>query len=257
MCELYAVSSQEPVVLNDTLKLFYQHSVRHPHGWGLAHWESAQAIIYREQRSALDSEFLKRLLEQPIFSKVALAHIRFATVGAIGFENCHPFTRIDSYGREWTLIHNGTIFSGIHLIPYEEKQKGRTDSERVLLYLLDCMEQVAQEKGAPLNVRERSKVMEQVVKDLSPRNKLNLLLYDSEQLYVHTNMKDTLFHAQQGETCFFVTAPLENDFAWKCLPLNTLQTYQNGALTYTGTPHPHEFISAGSIGFQDIGDFQI
>ena len=155
------------------------------------------------------------------------------------------------------MIHNGTIFSGIHLIPYEEKQKGRTDSERVLLYLLDCMEQVAQEKGAPLNVRERSKVMEQVVKDLSPRNKLNLLLYDSEQLYVHTNMKDTLFHAQQGETCFFVTAPLENDFAWKCLPLNTLQTYQNGALTYTGTPHPHEFISAGSIGFQDIGDFQI
>ena len=149
MCELYAVSSQEPVVLNDTLKLFYQHSVRHPHGWGLAHWESAQAIIYGEQRSALDSEFLKRLLEQPIFSKVALAHIRFATVGAIGFENCHPFTRIDSYGREWTLIHNGTIFSGIHLIPYEEKQKGRTDSERVLLYLLDCMEQVAQEKGAP------------------------------------------------------------------------------------------------------------
>lgn len=256
MCELYAVNSREPVLMNDTLDLFYQHSVRHPHGWGLAYWEEQQAVIYREPYSAKDSECLKTLLQDPIVSKIALGHIRFATVGAIGMENCHPFTRIDCSGREWTLIHNGTIFSGLHLIPYEAKQKGHTDSERILLYLIDCLEEATEENGAPLNAEQRSQVVEKMALDLSPRNKLNFLIYDSEQLYVHTNMKDTLFTACQGDAHFFVTAPLENDFDWQRLPLNTLQTYLDGTLIYTGAQHQNEFISVG-LGLQDIGDFQI
>lgn len=255
MCELYAFYGKEPWLLNDTLRLFYQHSVRHPHGWGLAHWEQTGVVLCKEQRSALHSEWLQRLLAQPIASRMALAHIRFATVGAIGIENCHPFTGVDASGREWTLIHNGTIFSGTQLIPYEAKQHGRTDSERVLLYLLDCMNRAQEAAGAPLSADERFAVMERVVVALSPRNKLNLLIYDSEQLYVHMNMRDTLFYAQQGDACFFATVPLENSFLWQCLPLNTLRVYREGVLAKTGLPHPYEFIS--SPGFQDVGDFQI
>ena len=70
MCELYAVSSQEPVVLNDTLKLFYQHSVRHPHGWGvsplgigLGNYLPGSSVLLS------DSEFLKRLLEATYFQQ--------------------------------------------------------------------------------------------------------------------------------------------------------------------------------------------
>lgn len=256
MCELYAVNSREPVEINDTLKIFYGHSVRHPHGWGLAYWEQQQAIIYREPCAAKDSEYLKTILKNLIASKIAFGHIRFATVGAIGPENCHPFTGVDCCGRNWTLIHNGTIFSGTELISYEAKQKGRTDSERILLYLLDCLEEAVLENGAPLNARQRSEVVEKMALDLSPRNKLNFLIYDSEQLYVHTNMKDTLFTASQKDASFFVTSPLENAFDWKRLPLNTLLTYQDGTLVYTGKQHPNEFISVG-LGVQDIGNFQI
>lgn len=256
MCELYAVNSYQPVLINETLRLFYQHSVRHPHGWGLVHWEQQQAVIYREPCSAKESEYLKTILKHPIYSKIAFGHIRFATVGAIGPKNCHPFTRVDCCGRNWTLIHNGTIFSGTELIPYEAKQEGHTDSERILLYLMDGLEEAFLENGAPLNARQRSEVVEKMALDLSPRNKLNFLIYDSEQLYVHTNMKDTLFTACQGGAQFFVTAPLENDFDWKCLPLNTLQTYQDGILVYTGAQHNNEFISVG-LGVQDIGNFEI
>lgn len=256
MCELYAVNSREPVRINDTLRLFYEHSVRHPHGWGLAYWEQQQVVIYREPCAAKDSEQLKNILNDPIASKIAFGHIRFATIGAIGPENCHPFTGVDCSGRDWTLIHNGTIFSGTELIPYEPKQKGNTDSERILLYLLDCLEAAVKKNGGPLNASQRSKVVEQMALDLSPRNKLNFLIYDSEQLYVHTNMKDTLFTASQGDVGFFVTSPLENDFDWQRLPLNTLLTYRDGTLVYTGKQHPNEFISVG-LSIQDIGNFQI
>lgn len=34
MCELFGVSSQQPVHINNYLKSFYRHCNMHPHGWG-------------------------------------------------------------------------------------------------------------------------------------------------------------------------------------------------------------------------------
>ena len=36
MCELFGVSSGRRIEVNDLLKEFFSHSVRHPNGWGMA-----------------------------------------------------------------------------------------------------------------------------------------------------------------------------------------------------------------------------
>ena len=36
MCELFGFSGNTYQEMNDYLDVFYSHSVRHPHGWGLA-----------------------------------------------------------------------------------------------------------------------------------------------------------------------------------------------------------------------------
>ena len=38
MCELYGISSNKTISLNESLKLFYKHSAKNPKGWGLAYW---------------------------------------------------------------------------------------------------------------------------------------------------------------------------------------------------------------------------
>lgn len=241
MCELFGFSSQHCRNISNELKEFFSHCVEHPNGWGLARVSGASVSIHTEPVTASDSGLLPKLLEDNAASQTVLAHIRRATVGGVNLKNCHPFVRTDNMGRMWLLIHNGTIFSGMKLIRYQTKQDGDTDSERILLYLVDQIDEQAARKGCELNSFERFKVVERVIAELSYRNKLNLIIYDGQQMYVHVNMKDTLFIKTGENTVMFATVPLDEQ-GWEGLPLTTLFVYQEGKLVYRGKNHHNEYI---------------
>ncbi|MCD7839946.1 MAG: class II glutamine amidotransferase, partial [Erysipelotrichaceae bacterium] len=137
MCELFAASLKNPLMLNAYLQEFYTHSVSHPHGWGLACISSQSVNIEKEPICAIDSLYLKQRLKAPINSCIVLGHIRYATMGTMEYENSHPYTLKDHKGISWTLMHNGTIFKYSKLDIYTNIQKGTTDSERILYYLID------------------------------------------------------------------------------------------------------------------------
>ena len=137
MCELYGFSGIREKDLNSDLRTFYSHACEHPNGWGLALLDESAPEVIREVCRADRSEYLRHRLERPILAKTALAHIRRATIGSEEYINCHPFTAVDSGGRQWILIHNGTVFESEHLNRYVFRQKGETDSERILLYIID------------------------------------------------------------------------------------------------------------------------
>lgn len=245
MCELYGTIGNKKIALNEDLKLFYKHSVKHSHGWGLAYWnKKLKLTLYAEGKCGNESELLQGLLDSPIESQVSIGHIRFATAGVICDRNSHPFTKIDSSGREWTLAHNGSIYVGLQLLPYMEKQIGETDSERILLYLVDCINKKIEEKGRPLNSKERCEIVDSIIQDLSYGNRLNLLIYDTEQFYVHANLKDSLYFSFQDDYYCFVTVPLENNFLWDNVPLNRLLVYSGINQIYCGNDHGNEFIKA-------------
>ncbi len=198
MCELFGISSARPVRLNALLREFYSHSDEHPDGWGLATFHDGIPSIEKEPVRATRSPYLAARLTEPVEAADAIAHIRKATVGATDRVNCHPFVGRDSRGRVWTLAHNGTIFRGDALGPFFAAQEGRTDSERVLLLLLDRVGARQDALGRALSADERFAEFAALCRDLSAGNKLNLLVFDGEQLLAHANAAG-LLHLREAD----------------------------------------------------------
>ena len=242
MCELLGFDSASGKDITGYMKEFYSHSVRHPHGWGLAVMdENGNHIIEKDPRPAYKSARLKERLHFPVTGRHIFGHIRYATVGSLDLLNSHPFTGTDCTGRRWTMIHNGTIFHYDKIQKYKSIQLGTTDSERIFLYLLDLIREKTDEKGSPLSSPERFRLLDEMVVEMSDRNKLNLMIFDSETMYVHSNCRKTMYYLPLPSSTLFATKPVSDEKGWQLLPQNTLAGYQQGKLVFTGTDHHHEY----------------
>ena len=245
MCEMLGISAKRRREANATLREFFSHAERHPHGWGVARFDENGAIVApgveKEPVSAMVSEHLRNLLDEPIDNPTVLAHIRFATVGTMEYENCHPFTGADNSGRVWTLVHNGTIFAGATLNGYIGLQFGETDSERVLLHLIARIDRAQIRLGRPLAETERFDVLSSAIAALAKGNKLNLIIYDGEVMYAHTNFRDSLHFLKEDGAVTFSTNPLSQG-DWQGAPFMRLVAIKDGEFIREGTPHANEYI---------------
>ncbi|MGN0984163.1 MAG: class II glutamine amidotransferase, partial [Gemmiger sp.] len=183
MCELLGVSARRKIRVNEYLKEFASHSVRHPHGWGLAVFYGNSVSLEKEPVPAYQSGYLRERLRHRLEVHSMIAHIRMATRGTMDFENCHPFVMRDNYDRTWTLAHNGTIFDCPVMERHVHEQEGHTDSERVLCHIIARVNHRQEELGRALTADERFRLMDEIICEVAPHNKLNLLVYDSELMY--------------------------------------------------------------------------
>ena len=242
MCEMLGISAKRRIRANDILREFYSHAEQHPHGWGLATFPDGGApCIEREAVKATESEHLKRILSEPVEERTLLAHIRLATVGHIEYKNCHPFMASDNRGRTWTLAHNGTIFNGSQLNAYLGLQYGDTDSERILLHLINRIDHEQIRLDRALDEDERFGALAAVIAELSKGNKLNLLIYDGEVLYAHCNFRGTLHFLREADAVMFSTRPLSGD-GWEETPFTSLIAVKDGEIIRTSQPHGNEYI---------------
>ena len=258
MCELFAVSALRKVRLNGLLEEFFSHGKDHPHGWGMAFLDPHGAAVEKEPSPSHKSSYLRHRLTAPILSSTLIAHIRLATKGSLEYRNTHPFTRQDKTGRMWTLAHNGTIFECAALNRYALLQEGGTDSERILMYIVDKINEAEAQKAlrfvtaplshgsdappqsAELTSEECFCVVESVIHEITSENKVNILLFDGELLYAHTNYRASLHFAMQDGTTYISTRPLST-LHWQEFPLNTLLAFRDGQIVYTGRAHKNEF----------------
>lgn len=243
MCELFGVSSKRKIPLNDLLREFFSHGVEHPHGWGMAFFYNNAVSLEKQPEHSCKSVYLKQRLRAKIEADNMIAHIRLATRGNLDYENTHPFVLRDNSDRTWTLAHNGTIFECDALNPFAHEQQGETDSERILCYIISRVNKLQEKKERVLTSKERFSLLDEIICELSPENKLNLIIYDGEQFYVHTNYRESLYRCQKGSAMVISTKPLDRDF-WEELPMNTLSAYRDGKLLYTGTNHGNEFVDS-------------
>ena len=241
MCEIFGFSGKKRTDLTGLLTEFFSHSVNNPDGWGLASFDAGQSFIYKERVAAHKSGNLERIIKDTGKSKNLIGHIRLATIGMDDYNNSHPFSGYDKSGRLWTFAHNGTIFECDDLSIYSYKQKGHTDSERVFLYLIDKINEKTAETGRELTSKERFDVVDAIVTKLSPKNKLNIILFDGEQTYLHTNYKDSLYVDQTEDGAIFSTNPLSVG-TWDHLPFKTLVSYKDGEPFLSGKEHEGEYI---------------
>ena len=240
MCEIFGLSAGTSRQITPELKEFFSHSRRHPDGWGLVVFDEENPGVEKEPLPAYRSEYLKARLQEPMKAKNILAHIRLATIGSVTRTNTHPFVEKDCTGRRWTLIHNGTIFDFPRLGKYGILQRGNTDSERILLYILDEIKKETEQKAEPLDAHERFDVLDRVVYDMSEGNKLNLLIYDGELMYAHYNAEGTLHYHHKDDETMIATSPVSQD-DWEPFPFTTLIAYKDGKQVLEGTNHGHIF----------------
>ena len=217
MCELFGLTGPDEIVVNEYLETFASHSVDHPNGWGIALFCGKEVNIEKEPVAAYRSSYLKERLRTPLRASNMMAHIRFATRGHMAYENCHPFVRHDASGRAWTFMHNGTIFNCPLLSKYLYTQSGQTDSERILLYMID-----------------------QINAEIE-KQKVNFMLYDGSMLYVHDNLRGSLFLHRLERSLLFATTPL-NSKKWEPVEPCRLRAYKNGRHVLSGTAHHNEYI---------------
>ena len=245
MCELLGISAKQRRAVAAVLREFFSHAETNPHGWGLARFAdegvARPPLIDKEPVKATESEHLRHLLDAGIEERMLLAHIRFASLGHLATANCHPFTASDSSGRTWTLVHNGTIFKSGPLNDYIGIQRGETDSERVLLHLVACIDREQARTGRPLDANERFDVLAAEVAALADGNKLNLLVCDGEAMYAHTNLSGTLHYCQDGDALIFSTKPLSKG-TWAPVPFTRLVAAKDGAFVREAPSHGHEYV---------------
>lgn len=241
MCELFGISSAKDMQINDYLKSFYSHCDEHPHGWGLAVMQSNQIKLEKQPIKAYESEYLKQILSTSIYAKHAFAHIRLATIGIMDSKNCHPFTKKDNNGRTWTLIHNGTIFDYEPLNKFLSTQTGDTDSERILLFIVEQVNSIEDSRGMSMNKEQRFNVINSLITSLAKSNKLNLMIYDGEIMYVHINCNNSLYFLEKNDSLIFSTRPLTDD-KWQEVQLNTVYGVNDGKIEYNGNKHDNEYV---------------
>lgn len=241
MCELFGLSGKTGTDITDKLREFFSHAPENPNGWGFFYENEGRRFFHKESLSAEKSRFVKELTAGRVLAENAVGHIRLATIGHASTDNSHPFEAVDESGRRWIFAHNGTIFEGDTLDAYFHIQKGETDSERIFLYFLDLINERIRRNNEPLDEEERFEILQTAIAELAPQNKLNLLIFDGEILYAHTNYKDSLYEMTEGANTFISTRPLSGG-DWKNLPFTRLVSYKDGRRIRIGEDHGHEYI---------------
>ena len=235
MCELLAISSEKPLKTNKYLKTFYNHSKHHPHGWGLAIKDKNKYIIDKEPQKANNSIKLKEILEKDIITDNLIAHIRLATLGNMIKENCHPFSKKDNLGRTWLLMHNGTIFDGEELEKYKKVQEGQSDSERILLYIVDQINHTKFHSSTEL-----IQLLDELITNLAKNNKLNIMLICNDLIIVHANYKNSLYYLEKSNSLLVSTKELSGE-NWQLLEINRVIGLRKGKKIYEGQKHDYEY----------------
>ena len=235
MCELFGLASANAVRCNAMLTEFFDHSHHHCHGWGIAFFDG-EFHMEKESQPAYESSRVRELLSQPIEASHMMAHIRLASVGSLSHANSHPFVMTDRWGRVWTLEHNGTMFDGHLLEQYKAVQEGQTDSERIACCLIDRINQLPEEPSD----EARFALVDQMIRELTPGNKVNLLIWDGTYLYAHTNLIATLHRKALPDGIVLATTALD-DGIWEQVPMMRLLVYRNGTCVYEGKPHGNEY----------------
>ena len=228
MCEIYGFCGNRKLNLNKYTDVFWSHSNVHKDGFG--YYLADKNELYVNPNSA--SNYLIKLARKQFDSNLALCHIRYKTHGDAKTENCHPFTKYDCYGIKWTLIHNGFIYDTPELEALQKFQVGETDSERILLYIIESINKFYEHSYIESKndfLQYLYMYIEDAINQLSCLGRVNLIFTDNytNNMYVFMNQYNTLYYLKTDNGFHFSTTKLSNE-DWKPVTPNKLFVINNG-----------------------------
>jgi predicted glutamine amidotransferase len=191
MCELLGMECNVPtdIVFSFTaLAMRGGRTAAHADGWGLALYQGLSARLWREPTPACDSALARHVRDNPIRTLLAVAHVRKATVGAVGLENTHPFQRA-LWGRDWIFAHNGTLPKVKARGLGDFTPVGHTDSEHAFCWLMSEL-RAAFPAGYPEGrPAELWACVAELAGRLGAEGTCNFLLADGQHLFARCGTK--------------------------------------------------------------------
>lgn len=147
-CQLLGMNCAEPTEFNLAWPGFCARGGGtdiHADGWGMAYYHNESLREFHDVQAANTSPLAQFLGQQKIQTNNMLAHIRYATTGAVNLANVHPFSR-EMWGIHFSIVHNGEIplfkdHPDTTLTPGERiyHPVGTTDSEAFFCAVLNAL----------------------------------------------------------------------------------------------------------------------
>ena len=235
MCELFGISSNRPVDLTVSLKLFGKRggeTAENPDGWGLAYRESGRFVLQKEPEAAASSQLFSQLAEA-LRSNLIIAHVRKANPPtARTMANTHPFAR-DCCGRPWVFAHNGKVPEVVQpdgcCHPNLSRPLGETDSEHAFCFLLDEIASVFH--SAPSIGRTNwLQTLAMLSGSIAAYGQFNFLLSDGEHLiaYGHDRLPRVQRRCKDIKITLLASEPLTDNERWEAFGPGELQVFRKG-----------------------------
>ena len=190
MCELFAMSSQQPATVSFSLEEFSRHGGRsgpHKDGWGIAYLQQRDAQVIKEAAPASSSSLVRFIGSHDFRSTLVISHIRHATRGPVCFENTQPFCR-ELAGRAHVFAHNGDLvdIQGCgELRLGRMRPMGTTDSEHAFCALLHALEELWLDAPEVPKLEERMSILSSFAATIRQLGPANFLYWDGDTLFAH------------------------------------------------------------------------
>jgi predicted glutamine amidotransferase len=263
MCELLGVVSSVPIDIAFSFSGFALRGGQtgpHADGWGVCLYQGPFARTFVDDRPAYSSPLARFLHDNPVETRLAVAHIRKKTRGETRIENTHPFVRVFQR-RHLVFAHNGTL-PDVRARPLTlESPLGDTDSEHAFCWMLERLRE-AHPQGLPDDAHQLGATMFALANNLGAEGIFNFLFSDGRRLIARCG--DHLWHivrrpplgratlvdaelcvdftqvmrGDEGALAVVATEPLTRDEPWvRSLP-GTLLVFEAGELVcrFEGLP---------------------
>jgi len=235
MCELFGITSNGPVDLADSLKLFGKRggeTAENPDGWGLAYRENGRFVLRKEPEAAARSQLFSQLAEA-VRSNLIIAHVRKANPPtARTMANTHPFAR-DCCGRPWVFAHNGKVPEVVRpdgcCHPRLSRPLGETDSEHAFYFLLDEFARVFH-SAASIGHVDWSQTLATLSGTIAAYGQFNFLMSDGEHLiaYGHDRLHCMRRHYKDIKVTLVASEPLTDNEHWEAFHPGELRVFRQG-----------------------------
>jgi glutamine amidotransferase len=240
----------------------------HADGWGLSLYEGRFARTFLEKDPAHSSLLARFVRENPILTRLAIAHVRRMTRGVASLPNTHPFVRVVDH-RHVVFAHNGTLPHVKDRPLRIESVLGDTDSEYAFCVLLEALRE-SYGPRYPEDPRELGKTLFELGNELGRDGIFNFLWADGEHLFarcgdnlhsiqytapfgsatlvdaeVKVQVRDILHMADDASMAVVSTVPLTRDENWTKARPGTLWVFSAGSLLHSFQPPP-DYVSPSS-----------
>lgn len=183
MCRLFGMSGgREPVQatfwLLEAPDSLAQQSRREPDGTGLGWFKGDRPVVAKQPLAAYEDQAFAREARE-VTSRTFVAHVRYASTGAVSPENTHPFEQ-----RDRLFAHNGVI-GDVDRLEQElgdarSLVQGETDSERFFALITREIERDGETSG---DIGQAIARAAEWIADNLPVFALNLILINATELW--------------------------------------------------------------------------